>query len=160
MKIVSWNCNGAFRKKYHFLDSLEADILVVQECEDPSRSDGDYRSWAQNHLWHGKTKNKGIGIFAKAGIHLEKIEWPDDGLELFLPCRIDNSVFKAYECVGLACKVISRGKLAAEGGKELAKADEVDYIAGPANAPAHQASAILKGLTMPKAAQRIEVVPS
>jgi exonuclease III len=91
MKIVSWNCNGAFRKKYHFLDSLEADILVVQECEDPSRSEGVYRAWAQNHLWYGKTKNKGIGIFAKTGIQLEKIEWPDDGLELFLPCRIDNN---------------------------------------------------------------------
>ncbi len=90
MKIVSWNCNGAFRKKYHILDSLQADILVIQECEDPSRSDTDYRNWAQNHLWHGKTKNKGIGIFAKAEIHLEKIEWPDDGLELFLPCRIDK----------------------------------------------------------------------
>ncbi len=90
MKIVSWNCNGAFRKKYHILDSLQADILVIQECEDPSRSDTDYQNWAQNHLWHGKTKNKGIGIFAKAGIHLEKIEWPDDGLELFLPCRIDR----------------------------------------------------------------------
>lgn len=90
MKIVSWNCNGAFRKKYNILDSLQADILVIQECEDPSRSDTDYRNWAQNHLWHGKTKNKGIGIFAKAGIHLERIEWPDDGLELFLPCRIDR----------------------------------------------------------------------
>jgi exonuclease III len=91
MKIVSWNCNGAFRKKYHFLDSLEADILVIQECEDPTKSDVEYRSWAQNHLWYGKTKNKGIGIFAKTGIQLEKIEWPDDGLELFLPCRIDNN---------------------------------------------------------------------
>ena len=90
MKIVSWNCNGAFRKKYHILDSLQADILVIQECEDPSRSDTDYQNWAQNHLWQGKTKNKGIGIFAKVGIHLEKVEWPDDGLELFLPCRIDK----------------------------------------------------------------------
>jgi len=38
MKIVVWNCNGAFRNKYHLLENMKADILVIQDCEDPSRS--------------------------------------------------------------------------------------------------------------------------
>ena len=37
MRIVTWNCNGAFRKKYSRLkiDDKYPDILVIQECENP-----------------------------------------------------------------------------------------------------------------------------
>ena len=35
MKIITWNCNGAFRKKYHTLDKYHADILIIQECGKP-----------------------------------------------------------------------------------------------------------------------------
>ena len=40
MKIISWNCNGAFRKKFSKILDFDADIHVIQECEDPARSDG------------------------------------------------------------------------------------------------------------------------
>jgi len=55
--------------------------------------------------------------------------------------------------------VISRGKVAYEGGKVLAKAGDGQYIERPANAPVHQANTIWKGLTAPKGVKRIEVVP-
>jgi exonuclease III len=61
MKIVSWNCNGAFRKKFEIIQSLAPDIMVIQECEDPEQSsDKQYKSWANNFLWLGANKNKGI----------------------------------------------------------------------------------------------------
>jgi exonuclease III len=91
MKIITWNCNGAFRKKYHLIEKLGADILVVQECEDPSRVEGDYKDWAQNYLWIGANKNKGLGVFAKNHINLKRLDLNDDGLQLFLPCRINGS---------------------------------------------------------------------
>jgi exonuclease III len=92
MKFVTWNCNGAFRKKYHALEEFGADILVIQECEDPSRSTIKYREWAGDYLWVGENKNKGIGIFSKNGCELEALNWNDNGLQSFLPCRVDDSV--------------------------------------------------------------------
>jgi exonuclease III len=96
MKIVSWNCNGALRRKWRFLAELNADIYIVQECEDPSLClDTAYKSWSANHIWMGDSRHKGIGIFAKEGIDLEKLEWTstieDKTVKHFLPCRVNKS---------------------------------------------------------------------
>ena len=63
MKIITWNCNGAFRKKIHLIENLGADILVIQECEDPAQFIGSYSIWAKNYLWTGNNKNRGLGVF-------------------------------------------------------------------------------------------------
>lgn len=85
LKIVTWNCNGALRKKYDALEEFDADVLVVQECEDPAQSTKIYSDWA------GKNKNKGIGVFPRKGVTLAKLDWPDDDLQQFLPCRVNDS---------------------------------------------------------------------
>lgn len=108
MKIVTWNCNGALRKKIEKLDSLDADIYIIQECEDPARSTLSYQEWAGHYLWIGSNKNKGIGIFPKKGNIVTALNWHGtfsiDGintthrearsstsdLELFLPFRLNN----------------------------------------------------------------------
>lgn len=90
-KIVTWNCNGAFRKKFAALAKFGADILVIQECEDPAQTkDIEYRNFAENYLWVGPTKNKGIGVFARQGIQLQKVELDLGSLELFLPVLING----------------------------------------------------------------------
>jgi exonuclease III len=69
MKIVTWNCNGAFRKKFEHLSHINADIYVIQECEDPENcKDQSYKNWASNYLWIGNNKNSGLGVFAKDNI--------------------------------------------------------------------------------------------
>jgi len=95
MKIVTWNCNGAFRKKFNSITEFNADIYVVQECENPAESiNKEYNIWANNYLWTGSSKNKGIGIFAKKDIELKKLDWIDQyknhTVKHFLPCRINN----------------------------------------------------------------------
>lgn len=92
MKIVTWNCNGAFRRKYYLLDKFDADVLVIQECENPSCSTAEYEKWADNYVWIGENKHKGLGVFARKGQHLELIEWDAANLQLFLPVRINGNL--------------------------------------------------------------------
>lgn len=94
MKIISWNCNGALRKKLRAIKHLEADILVIQECEDPKHStDNEYKAWASNYLWLGVSKNKGLGVFAKPDIKLTQYPLDLGRLESFIPCVINDQIF-------------------------------------------------------------------
>jgi exonuclease III len=92
MRIVNWNCNGAFRRKVHLLDKYEADVLVVQECENPKGIEISFGCWAENYLWIGDNKNRGLAVFSNLKTPLIALEWEDNGLELFLPCQIDDRV--------------------------------------------------------------------
>ena len=108
LKIVTWNCNGALRNKLEHIDSLDADLVIIQECEDPSKSTKAYQEWANDYLWVGESKNKGVGIFPKKGHSVNplnwsgtfKIEglsstskslsWQTEDLKLFLPFTLND----------------------------------------------------------------------
>ena len=108
MKIVTWNCNGALRHKLKEADSFNADVLIIQECEDPAQSNLVYKTWAGDHLWIGTNKNKGIGVFPKLGCKIERLNWSGtfqiqglksrssstswstEDLQLFLPFKIND----------------------------------------------------------------------
>ncbi|MFT6509656.1 MAG: exonuclease III [Parvibaculaceae bacterium] len=92
MKIVTWNCNGAFRKKFHLFGEINADLYVIQECEDPAQSKGNYVDWAHNYLWVGNNKNKGLGVFSQSKTPIERLDWKADNLQLFLPCKISKDL--------------------------------------------------------------------
>jgi exonuclease III len=95
---LTWNCNGALRKKFSYLLRFDADILVIQECEKPSsvvKGSPEYREFSSNSLWTGKVNNRGLGIFAKHNLPLERLDWNhmfrDRVLQWFLPVRIDGT---------------------------------------------------------------------
>jgi exonuclease III len=95
MKIVTWNCNGALRNKFEHLAELNADLYVIQECENPELAKHDrYHSWPGSFLWEGDNKNKGLGIFAKNNTTIELINWSniykDHPVRHFLPCLVNG----------------------------------------------------------------------
>lgn len=66
MRIVSWNCNGKFREKFEKVKELNADIYVIQECEDPQNYVGTaYGDFAKNDIWNGKIKIKVWGFLQR-----------------------------------------------------------------------------------------------
>lgn len=107
MRIVSWNCGGGLRKKLAEIDRTAADVLIIQECEDPAQSTHAYQKWAGNYLWVGDSKNKGIGIFPKNGLKVDALNWSGEfniaginhtsgswtteELKLFLPFSINDN---------------------------------------------------------------------
>lgn len=90
MKILTWNCNGGFRNKFQHLEQFDADILVIQECENTEIAQQKYRSWIPNFIWKGVNINKGIAVFAKSHLSIELLDWKDQGLELFLAIKVND----------------------------------------------------------------------
>ncbi len=85
MKIVTWNCNLNFAKKYEYIESMNADIYIIQECEKLKK---DYFPNSK-FFWTGRIENKGLGVLAKnGGASLDSSHNPD--LINFLPVRSDN----------------------------------------------------------------------
>lgn len=92
MKIISWNCNCKFREKYKEIKKYDADIYVIQECENPQTIlDEEYKKFANNYIWIGDNENKGLGIFAKEYINIEKNDWENYCLRYFCSVKVNNS---------------------------------------------------------------------
>lgn len=75
MKIVSWNCSGGLRKKLKELDGLNADLLMIHECENPEHYQRLFEGFADDYIWVGDNKNKGVAIFARNGTKISKLKW-------------------------------------------------------------------------------------
>lgn len=93
LKIVTWNCNGKFREKYKEIARLNADVYIIQECEDPTfTKDEGYKTWGHNALWIGASRHKGLGVFSPSGHHITRLEWDVNGLDYFIPFTLSNKV--------------------------------------------------------------------
>ena len=105
MRIVNWNCNGAFRKKFSLLEQFNADIVVIQECENPEvANDKLYKEWATNFIWIGENKNKGLGIFCKDSLKLSNNNWETNELKYFISATI-NEDFNTWNNVATRIKL-------------------------------------------------------
>ena len=72
MKIITWNCNMAFRKKFQHVLSYKPDLLIIQECEhieklEKALNTMDY----SNIIWHGINLNKGLAVISFNNIEIE-----------------------------------------------------------------------------------------
>ena len=92
MKIISWNCRGKFREKCQHIQKENADIYIIQECENPEKYAKEFSVTHLDYIWCGENANKGLAIFRKPEIKLEKNEWIQRSLRFFMSVKI-NGVF-------------------------------------------------------------------
>ena len=61
MKILTWNCNMNFKSDFSSLQSSDADVLLIQECEKVRR---DHFEGFDFH-WVGQNEKKGLGVLTR-----------------------------------------------------------------------------------------------
>ena len=91
MKIVTWNCNMAFRKKASMVLKYRPDILVIPECEHPDkiRLESELPLPHQS-LWFGSNQNKGLGIFSFNDFTLKLSPKYNPAFKLIIPVLVRN----------------------------------------------------------------------
>jgi exodeoxyribonuclease-3 len=92
MRLISWNCQGAFRKKAGFILAQRPDILVVQECECIEKLL--FQSPAQkptDSYWYGSNLHKGVGIFSYSAFKFELLPVFNPAFRYILPLRVTGN---------------------------------------------------------------------
>jgi exodeoxyribonuclease III len=91
MKIITWNCNMAFRKKAAIILKHKPDIVVVQECEHPDKLKFTTNTPEPTDiLWVGENKNKGLGIFSYSNFKFKLHKTHNPALQLIAPIKVSN----------------------------------------------------------------------
>lgn len=90
MKLIGWNCNGAFRKKNEKILSLKPDILIVSECENIERLKLGKLTPEPNDIhWFGDNVNKGIGVFSYGDYSFELMEEYNPNFKFVIPLKVN-----------------------------------------------------------------------
>ncbi len=91
MRIITWNCNMAFRKKAELLHNYKPDLLVIPECEHHDKIDFHGNNpEPHDRLWFGSNQNKGLGIFSYNGYKMKvhSRHWPE--LRTIIPISVSR----------------------------------------------------------------------
>lgn len=89
MKIVSWNCQGAFREKASAIAAYMPDIAVIQECECPEKLYKEKTfSRPTTIKWFGELKSKGLCIMSYTDLEFEINEMFNPSLEYCIPLKV------------------------------------------------------------------------
>jgi exodeoxyribonuclease-3 len=91
MKLISWNCQGAFRKKADVILEKNPDLLVVQECEHPDKLVfPSSTTRPTNFLWFGDNPHKGLGIFSYGHLEIKLLPEYDPDYKIVVPLEITD----------------------------------------------------------------------
>jgi exonuclease III len=87
LRIVTWNCAMALRKKWEHLVALTPDVAVLQECEMPEK-------WPSNCwtsvLWTGDNPHKGLAVVSFGPWRLEAYAQLDSDIKYVLPAYVSG----------------------------------------------------------------------
>ena len=81
---MTWNCNLQFSKKSALVDSFNADVLVIQECEFLPM---DYKPGYQL-FWVGNNEKKGLAVLVR-GNNSFRVKKSSKDFAYFLPIQSD-----------------------------------------------------------------------
>jgi exonuclease III len=94
MKIITWNCNMAFRKKAEFILAQKPDILVVPECECPDRLIFSKDTGLPTAtFWYGLNQHKGLGVFSYSHYKFQLLEVHNPDFRDILPLLVTGGAF-------------------------------------------------------------------
>lgn len=89
MKITTWNCNMAFRKKAQFILAEKPDILIVPECENPSKLQFlEGVPIPTSTIWFGDNPNKGLGVFSYSNYKFKLLQCHNPDFKNILPIAV------------------------------------------------------------------------
>ena len=92
MRIISWNCAMAFRKKVNRILKYKPDILVIQESECTERVKlDDFAVAPTSAFWFGDNLNKGVSIFVFNDLKVELIDEPRENDKWIIPLKVNGS---------------------------------------------------------------------
>jgi exodeoxyribonuclease-3 len=89
MRIITWNCNMAFRKKANLILVYKPDILIIQECECIEKlifSSGTEKP--NDKLWFGNNQHKGLAILAYGDLKLKVLDVHNQDLQMIVPISV------------------------------------------------------------------------
>jgi exodeoxyribonuclease III len=94
MKIISWNCNMAFRKKAEFILIHKPDILIVPECECPDKLlFNENLPKPTDMLWFGTNQNKGLGIFSYSDSRFKLLDSHNPEFKMIIPIDVKGGQY-------------------------------------------------------------------
>jgi exodeoxyribonuclease-3 len=88
VKLVTWNCQGAFRKKFGLIASQAPDLAVIEECEHPERITWKGGQAPSTALWFGEKPTRGVGIFSWSGWQLAPLDGYDPSIRYCIPLEV------------------------------------------------------------------------
>lgn len=121
LKVITWNCNMAYREKAHLILKYQPDILIVPECEHPDKLK--FKSGTPiptNIFWFGTNLNKGLGVFSYSRFKFRLLDSHNPNLKTILPISVtggklsftlfavwaNNPKDKDYQYIGQVWKAI------------------------------------------------------
>ena len=91
MRLIEWNCQGAFSKKNERILSLRPDILIVPECESAEKLKfGKLTPEPNSFVWRGDSPNKGLGVFSYSNYKLELLDCFNPKFRYILPIKVSD----------------------------------------------------------------------
>jgi exodeoxyribonuclease-3 len=91
VRIISWNCAQAFRRKWSHVDALAADVVVAIEAEHPDRLPVALLERYPHAVWVGEILYKGVLVLGREGFALEVAPEHDPSFRHVLPVSVNGA---------------------------------------------------------------------